>query len=114
MDDDEAQNKKGDGSRYSPILVAILGAAIGSGGGIGVYHSTDLGARLSRPDPFTGSQADALIHRIERLEKAHGAHITAHPDQINQFDRRITTLEAQYPLIMQSLARIEGRLDTMK
>lgn len=114
MDDDKAQNQKGHGNRYSPILVAVVGATLGSSGTVGLYLGTPVGQKIARPDPFTGSQAASLTTRLETLEKALTTHVATHPDQRNQFDRRIATLEAQYPLIMQSLDRIESRLDKLK
>lgn len=111
MTEENAQTTAPNGRKYVPFLVAVLGAALGSTGTVAVYLGTPIGQEIARPDPFTGTQAAALTRDVRRLESYLDKHLNEHPDQINQFDRRIAILEAQYPLIMQSLARIESRLD---
>ena len=100
------------GSKWTPVLVACIGAFVGSSGTVAVYVNTPLGQKITRPDPFTGSQAAALISRIEHLEEDIGNHLDHHPDRENQFDRRIATLEAQYAIILANQARILDRLDS--
>lgn len=110
MNDKQEYNVK-NGSRYAPIAVAAIGAFLGSFGTVGVYLGTPLGQEIARPDPFTGTQGASLTARVSHLEKDLSGHIGNHPDAINQFDRRIATLEAQYAIILQNQVRIIDRLD---
>ncbi len=96
-----------------PIAVAIIGAFLGSTGTVAVYLGSPLAQEITRPDPFTGSQAAALIARIEHLEAEIIRHTANHPDQTNQFDRRITTLEIHYETILKNQDRIIERLDAL-
>ena len=100
-----------DGNKFTPIAVAIIGAALGSSGTVAVYLGTPFGQDIARPDPFTGTQAVALEARINHIEEQIDAHVGAHPDIVNQFDRRIATLEAQYAIILRNQGRILDRLD---
>jgi hypothetical protein len=108
---EKEHNGKRDGSKLTPILVAVIGAFVGSSGTIAIYLGTPIGQEIARPDPYTGSQAAALTTRVEYLEAEVDAHVNRHPDQENQFDRRIATLEAQYAIILQNQGRILDRLD---
>ncbi len=103
----------GNGRANYPIAVAVIGAFLGSTGTIAVYLGTPFGQEMARPDPFTGSQATALIARIEHLEAEIIRHTANHPDQTNQFDRRITTLEIHYEQILKNQDRIIERLDAI-
>ena len=107
-------NNGGNGNKFTPVLVAVIGAFLGSSGTIAVYLGTPVGQQTVRPDPFTGSQATALIQTIDTVKEDIDDHIKFHPDRENQFDRRIATLEAQYAIILQNQARILDRLDTVR
>lgn len=98
-----------------PIVLALyfIGAVLSGGGGTYAWLNT-AGPEMVAPDRYTGSQAAALIARVGRIESDISQHITHHPDDVNQFDRRIATLEAQYAIILQNQARILDRLDNMK
>ena len=99
-------NKKPNGTKWSPALIAIVGAIIGSSGSIFVVFNSDVGQSLTRPDPFTGAQASALELRISSVEN----HVANHPyDPMH--DRRLTALEAQYKEIIRNQTRILDRLD---
>ena len=112
MNTGKEHNGKRDGNRWTPIIIAVVGAALGSLGTVSIYLGTPIGQEIARPDPFTGTQASALTTRIEHLESDVGNHLDHHPDRENQFDRRIATLEAQYAIILQNQARILDRLDS--
>ena len=99
------------GRKWTPVLVAVVAAAIGSLGTVSIYLGTPLGQEVVRPDPFTGTQATALITRLGRIETDITNHIRRHPDEINQFDRRITTLEVQFTQILANQKRILDKLD---
>ena len=99
------------GGKLHPIAIAIVSAFIGSGGGIALVYNTDAGQSLTRPDPFTGSEGASLEERVNHIEGDLGSHLSRHPDETNQFDRRIATLEAQYAIILQNQARILDRLE---
>ena len=111
MNDKSAQNNTGNGSKWTPVVVAIVGAFVGSLGTVSVYLGTPLGQEITRPDPFTGRQAAALEQRLSRLERDILGHFNTHPDKTNQFDRRITVLEVQYGGIITYLERIDKKLD---
>ena len=106
-------NKKPDGSKFNPILVAVVGAFLGSTGTISIFLGTPLGQEVARPDPFTGTQAASLIHRVESAEADISGHMKNHPDVINHFDRRITTLEVQFSAIITNQERILRRLEDL-
>ena len=105
------ENNKSNGYKYNPIVVAIVSAVIGSGGGLALVFNTSAGQSLVRPDPFTGTEASQLEARIKHLETEINIHVRQHPDTVNQFDRRITTLEVQYANIISGQHRIIERLD---
>ena len=100
------------GSKWTPVAVAIIGAFLGSSGTVAVYLGTPIGQEIVRPDPFTGTQAVALEQNVSRLEHGLEQHLTNHPDDVNQFDRRIAVLESQYAIILQNQGRILDRLDS--
>lgn len=114
MDDKKVQTDSGHGNKWTPVVVAIVGAFVGSLGTVSVYLGTPLGQEITRPDPFTGRQAAALEQRLSRLERDILGHLNTHPDQTNQFDRRITVLEVQYGGIMNYLERIDKKLDNLR
>ena len=61
--------KNGDGAKFSAVLVAIVGAAIGSSGTVAVYLGTPFGEQATRPDPYTGTQGAAIEQRVYDLER---------------------------------------------
>ena len=103
-------NGNGNG-KPNPLLVALISAVLASGSTIGVVFNTPVGQGLARPDPYTGTQAASLEARVNYIEKSVTGHIIAHPDEVNQFDRRIATLEAQYSIILANQNRIIEKLD---
>jgi len=111
MNGEKAQNSERNGNKWNPIVVAVLSAVLGSGGGIALVFNTSAGQSLVRPDPFTGTQAAQLDSRLKHVEREIDTHIRLHPDSVNQYDRRITTLEVQYANIISGQHRIIERLD---
>jgi hypothetical protein len=101
------------GRKYTPVLVAIVGAFIGSSGTVAIYVNTPIGQKITRPDPFTGTQAAALIERMDRVESDVSAHRMRHPSDDMQYDRRIAVLETKFSIILQNQGRILDRLDNM-
>ena len=60
------------GTWLIPLVVSVLGSIGGAGGGSYLYFSRlapDQLASLTRPDPFTGTEAKKLQHRITEVEK---------------------------------------------
>jgi len=101
------------GSKWNPVAVGIISAILGSSGGIALVFNSPFGQKITRPDPYTGTQAATLNARVEHLEDDITEHLVRHPDEINQFDRRIATLEAQYAMILQNQARMLDRLERL-
>ena len=99
-------NKDG---KWTPLLVAVVGAIVGGSGTIGIFLGTPIGQEVVRADPFTGSQAAPLIEDIAFLKRDLIAHKLTHPDR--ELDLRLTLLEAQYQHITDTLDRIEGKMD---
>ena len=97
--------------RWNPAVVGIVCAVLGSSGGVALVFNTPIGEGITRPDPFTGTQGAALISSVVRVESQIDDHLHNHPSDVNQFDRRIATLEAQYAIILQNQGRILDRLD---
>jgi len=101
--------KLGDGlSGRSALIVAVISAIFGSISGPMLLVRFG-GETVVAPDRFTGEEAALLTARVRHLEK----HLVNHPDQANQFDRRITTLEVQYAIILDNQSRILDRLDKL-
>jgi len=109
MTDKKAQDDRHAGNKWTPVLVAIVGAALGSLGTISIYIGTPAGQKIARPDPFTGSQADALIARIGHLETKINGHMFSHPDRA--LELRVNTLESNYNHLVETLDRIERKMD---
>lgn len=99
-------------SKWFPAIIAVVGAAIGSSGGLALVFNTDAGKDF-RPDPFTGAEGASLTTRVGHLETELSEHLNNLPADINQFDRRIAVLESQYLLILQNQGRILDRLDKL-
>lgn len=113
MNGEKAQNGKRNGHTWNPVVVGVVSAILGSGGAISLVFGTPVGQQIARPDPFTGKQGAALIERVSHLERDADNHYRAHPDRVNQFDRRITVLETQYSSILANQARIIEQLDRL-
>ena len=105
--------KSKDGRKWTPVAVAVVGAFLGSSGTIAVYLGTPAGQEITRPDPYTGTEGAALEHRVNDVEAELNGHLGAHPDEMNHFDRRITTLEVQYSQILANQQRILNRLEAL-
>ena len=99
------ENEEVDGVKRA-MVIAVASAFLGGAGGPVLFLKFTDGEYL-RPDPFTGAQGKALERRITSLEK----HVTDHPDVLNKYDRRITTLEVQYANIIANQEKIIDRLD---
>jgi len=65
----DRDKNNGNGRKYTPVLVAIVGAFVGSLGTVSVYLGTPVGQEAVRPDPFTGTEARSLESRIDTLER---------------------------------------------
>lgn len=107
---------KPDKSTSRGFLIAAVSAAIGSGGGISLFFGSDIGQKITRPDPFTGSQAAALIVRIERLEREIENHTERHPDAalrnaIAILQAESAEAKAERAQIIRNQDRILDRLD---
>lgn len=97
------------GGRWNPVVIAIVSAIIGSGGGVALVFNTPIGAQITRPDPFTGSQAASLESRIGSVERGMSDHLLTHPDRA--LELRVTILESNYNHLIETLDRIEKKLD---
>jgi len=113
MMQNKVYTKKPNGNKWNPVIVGIVGAVLGSSGSIALVFNTPAGQSFVRPDPYTGTQASALAHRVGEIETDLGTHITTHPDATNQYDRRITTLEVQFQQILDNQRRILDRLEKL-
>ena len=102
MDDKQVQNEKHNGNRWTPAIIAIVSAAVGSSGGIWLSLGSPYAQEAVAPDRFTGTQAAALKNRIDY-------HLENHPD--HDLDIRVTRLETQYEIILNNQQRILDRLE---
>jgi hypothetical protein len=89
------------------ILAGYFVAAALSGIGGSYAWLNQVGPDIVRPDPYTGAQARGLESRINALEY----HVRNHPDQTNQFDRRITVVETNQRVIIANQERILSKLE---
>ena len=105
----EKEHHSKDGSRWTPVIVAVISAALGSGSGIAVYLRTPIAQEIARPDPFTGSQAAALSRQIDAVKADVIDHRIHHPDR--ELDSRLSVLEAHYEDILRHLERIEKKVE---
>lgn len=110
---DKVYTDKRNGNKWNPLVVSIISAILAGSGSVYLVFGTPVGQSIARPDPFTGTQARALEHEMEKLESRLTFHIREHPDRTNQFDRRITVLETQYSTMISTLRRIEDKLDSI-
>jgi len=108
MTDKEYTSKHG---KWNAPAIAIIASVLGSGGGLALVVNSPVGSGITRPDPFTGTEGEALTERVDHTESMIDSHIFAHPDIVSQYDRRIATLEAQYQAIIANQERILNRLD---
>lgn len=97
------------GSKWHPVIVAVIGSVLGSSGGLAIYLRTPVGQEVARPDPFTGTQAAALTERVETIESSMVNHRLNHPDRA--LDLRVTLLEANYAHIVETLDRIDKKIE---
>ena len=105
-------HKLWNGGRNLVLLGYFCGAVVaGAGGNFLVMRQ--MAPEIVAPDRFTGTEAQLLIRNIEHTDSSLRRHLSAHPDMVNQFDRRITTLEAQIPIILANQERILNRLDDL-
>lgn len=100
--------KNGKLSTRQTFMIAVLSAVLGSTGGN--YLLSRVFPDAIRPDPFTGTEARVLEHKVQNLEW----HVQNHPHDTGRFENRIATLEAQNTLILQELRIIAERLDRMR
>ena len=110
---EQEYNESKYGHKWTGILVAIVGAVIGSLGTVSVYLGTPVGQEAVAPDRFTGSEAASLVKRINYLETNIDSHIREHPDIENRYDRRIAVLESQITALLLNQQRILDKLDGM-
>jgi hypothetical protein len=111
MADNIVRNGGLNGNKWTHIFVSAVIAAFSASGGLYIALGTPVGQSLTRPDPYTGAEGATLEYRLENIEGIIENHITNHPDAINQFDRRITTLEAKMTQILRNQERIIDKLE---
>ena len=104
---------KRNGNRWNPIVVAVVSAILGSTGSIAVVFNTPFGQAVVRPDPFTGTQAQALERRLTALEY----HVMNHPDvglraDVAVLRSDILTTIAKQETIIKNQDRILDKLDS--
>ena len=102
--------------KWHPVLIAIVGAFIGSGGGIALVFNTPIGETVTRPDPFTGTQGNAVIARVERTERDINLHLSNHSDDQFRADdaalrAAISTLVANQAAMNESLTYLGKNQD---
>ena len=111
------EDKKTNG-KWTPVLIAVISAALGSSGGIALVFNTPFGEGLARPDPWTATQADARYKQTNaRLNNLEG-HVRSHPDA--ELRAEIADLRADYrafkasqDLIIKNQDRILLKLDSL-
>ena len=99
-----------DGTKNVYLALYLIGAVLSGAGGNYIWMR-NVGPEILAPDRFTGTQGAQLIERVDRLEDGIDYHTGNHPDKVDQFDRRIATLEAQYVLLLSNQQRIIDKLD---
>ena len=108
--DKEKEYTPKDGIRSIYLALYFIGAVLSGAGGNYLFMRS-VGPETMAPDRFTGTQASALISRINHIESLIDLHTAQHPDISNQYDRRIAVLESQYEIIIKNQDRIILRLD---
>lgn len=103
---DVVKNGKRNGLSYRQTFVVATISAVLSGSAL-PWLLSSIGVNPYRPAAFTSHDGKVLERRIESLE----AHLTNHPDQTGQFDRRITTLEVKLDVLISNQQRILDRLN---
>lgn len=85
-----------DNVRHNPIFVALyfLGAVLSGAGGNYLWMS-NIDPEVVVPDRFTGTEGTALIQRHEELKRSYEDHVKMSIEARIQYERRISTLEAQ-------------------
>lgn len=82
------------------IAVALLGGGTG-------------GSFLGRPDPFTGTEGQALEERIEILERAQGLDDSHRQDAAEKYSR-IRSIERDCAICQSRHAQLDRRLDRLE
>lgn len=100
------------GFRGVYLALYLVGAVLSGAGGNYLWMRS-VAPSVVAPDRFTGSEAALLKSRISHIESTIDTHTQHHPDDVNQFDRRITTLEVQYAAIISNQGRIIAQLDKL-
>ena len=96
-----------------PAAGLILAALLGSGSGLGgtMFYLKSISAQdleeIARPDPATGTQLKGLQREIDY-------HLANHPDVMNQFERRISRMEAQFEILIERrISKMEAQLEAL-
>ena len=110
--DDKKSNNGGHGTKWTTVLVACVGAFVGSSGTVALVFNSPRGQEIARPDPFTGTQAATLRTGLHDLQVDFSSHVRQPPDN-RDHDLRITTLEVQFDQILSNQVRILERLDRL-
>ena len=74
----------------SLALVGVLGSGSGMGGTVLYLNNIE----PSRPNA-------AIVTELRELRRELEYHLHNHPDQLNQFDRRLTRLEARLEILLE-------------
>ena len=103
---------------WHPVLSAVIGAILGSGGSLGIIFSTPVGQELTRPNPYTSLQAEAAHRDLERRITINEKHRENHPDAALRAQQAailadIAEGKAERRLIIQNQNRILDRLDDL-
>ena len=102
--------------KWHPVFIAIIGAVLGSSGSIALVFNTPIGETVTRPDPFTGTQGNAVIARVERTERDINLHLSNHSDDQFRADdaalrAAISTLVANQAAMNESLTYLGKNQD---
>jgi hypothetical protein len=100
------------GTKHIVLLGYFCGAFVSAIGG-NYLVMRQMAPEIVAPDRFTGTEAQSLIRDLEHIDQSLRSHLNAHPDMVNQFDRRIIRLEEQYKVILKNQERILKRLDQL-
>jgi hypothetical protein len=110
MEDSNNPIQLKDGTRNVYLALYFIGAVL-SGAGGNYLWMRNIGPEALAPDRFTGAQAQQMNRRVDSIEAGLQYHTNNHPDKVDQYDRRIATLEAQYVLLLANQQRIIDKLD---
>lgn len=101
---------KPEGIKNAYLALYLIGAVLSGAGGNYVWMR-NVGPEILAPDRFTGAQGAILEARVGRIEDSVQYHLNTHPDKAEQYNRRITTLEAYYEGIKARLDKQDNKLD---